>query len=149
MSSFSFPLLFLLISFQLSSVSDTGITFSQFGASYFTHVMYTNCQIHNFTATQKKGQELFRRPLYSYVFWGAEFEFKFKIAPYSTSFGHNLKKRNFRVYDGKDWHHYVRSVILLKIPQHKLKTKLFKQHFSGLNWIIMYFEALNLIRKSN
>ena len=29
----------------------------------------------NFTATQKEGQELFRRQLYSYVFWGAESKF--------------------------------------------------------------------------
>ena len=79
----------------------------------------------NITATQNKGQELFRRPLYSYVFWGAESKFKLKIAPYSISFGYNFKKRYFRVYDGKIWYHYgfqaaefnneVKSVILIKI----------------------------------
>ena len=42
---------------------------------------------------KNKGRELFRRPLCSYVFWGAESEFKGKIAPYPISFGDNLKKR--------------------------------------------------------
>ena len=57
--------------------------------------MFSNC-----TVTQKKGQELFGTPLFSYVFWGAESEFQIKIAPYPISFEHNLKKRYFRVCDG-------------------------------------------------
>ena len=59
----------------------------------------------NCTATQKKCQELFRRPSYSYVLWGAEPEFEVKIAPYPIIFGYNLKKRYFRVDDGKIWYH--------------------------------------------
>ena len=38
------------------------------------------------TATQKKGQELFWRLLYSYVFWGAESELNVKITPLSNKF---------------------------------------------------------------
>ena len=48
------------------------------------------------TATQKKGQEIFRRPLYSYVFWGVESEFEVKIAPCPLSSGHNFKKRYYK-----------------------------------------------------
>ena len=59
----------------------------------------------NYTATQKS-QELFRRKLYSRVFWRAESDFEFKIAPDPINFGHNLKKRYFRVYDGKILYHY-------------------------------------------
>ena len=46
------------------------------------------------------------------------------MAPYPISFGHDLKKRYFRVYDGKIWYDYgfpaaefnnnARLVILLK-----------------------------------
>ena len=55
---------------------------------------------------KNKGQELFRRPLYAYVCWGAESEFEVKIASNPISFGDHLKKRYFRVYDGKIWYDY-------------------------------------------
>ena len=80
---------------------------------------------HDFIATQKKSRELFRRPLYFYVFWDSESKVKVKMAPYPISFGDNLKKSYFRVYNRKIWYHHgfpaaefnneVRLDILLKI----------------------------------
>ena len=44
----SVPWLFLPISFQLSCLSVTHVSFSQFGASYFTRIIYTNSHIPTF-----------------------------------------------------------------------------------------------------
>ena len=43
----SFPLLFLPISFLLSSLTDTCVVFFQLGTSYYTHIVYPNYHIPN------------------------------------------------------------------------------------------------------
>ena len=49
----------------------------------------------NYTATQKKGQKLLTRHMYSYVFWVAESESEVKMGPFMSSFRHNLKNLIF------------------------------------------------------
>ena len=54
MSSSGFPSLFLVIIFHLSSLSVTGVIFSQFGASYFTRIIQTNYHIPSFPLPRKR-----------------------------------------------------------------------------------------------
>ena len=68
----------------------------------------------NYTAT-KKGQELFRRSLYRYVFWDAESEFEAKLALYPISFGDNLKKKKKFISSKLVENIEITLVILLKI----------------------------------
>ena len=67
----------------------------------FSIILITSQIFFDYHCDTKKGQELFRRPFYSYIFWGAESEFEVKIA----RFGDNFKKSYFRLY-GKIWYGY-------------------------------------------
>ena len=59
------------------------------------------------TQSMNKFTATFSETIVFLCFWGAKSEFEIKIAPYPISFGDNLKKGYFRIYDGKISYHYA------------------------------------------
>ena len=124
----------------------TQITFRVDNVSFSNCWQYLLLITFDNIATQKKGQELFWRLLYFYVFWGAEFEFEVEIRTYPISFGDKLKKRYFQA---AEFNNEFRSVILRKSSEHNFETKPFEQQFVGQHRIFMDFEAPNPVSKSD